>query len=486
MIKSFNKLSLFLLAIALILGINVSAQVTVSTVAGNGTAAFLDGTGTAARLWTPWAVVVDSQGNVFVGEEGGKRIRKITPTGVVTTLAGNGTSAFLNGTGTAAAFFSPLAMAIDKNDNLYVCDITRIRKVTPAGVVTTFAGNGVAQIIDGPAAQASFSNLSGITIDVDGNLYVSDNYISESGDNEITSIRKITPAGMVSTFSTAVYYPANLTTDASKNLYVVDGDDQIIKITPLGVASTYIASGTFGTPLGLAMHSSGNLYVSISGNNRIYKVSPTKVAKLVAGTGAALPFTDGSGTTATFNYPTGLAFNASSELYVADPFNHRIRKVIDLSVLPVAFTSLNAQLSASNQLQVQWQTTSEANNKQFVVQASVNGSSWTNLGTVASKAANGNSSEVIAYTATYQLGQLALAGIGFLGFLFLPVVRNRMARLAMIVLVVAMAASCAKQNDSFADLKVQSKAGQSIYVRVAQVDYNGTTTYSDPIVVKGK
>lgn len=481
MIKSFNKLSLSLLAIALILGINVYAQVTVSTVAGNGTAAYLDGTGTAARFWTPWAVVVDSQGNVFVGEEGGKRIRKITPTGVVTTLAGNGTSAFLNGTGTAAAFFGPTAMAIDKNDNLYVCDRTRIRKVTPAGVVTTFAGNGVAQITDGPAAQASFNSLVGITIDTDGNLFVSD-----LGDNDITPIRKITPAGVVSTFSTAVYYPANLTTDASKNLYVVDGDDQIIKITPLGVASTYIASGTFGSPFGLAMHSSGNLYVSISGSNRIYKVSPTKVAKLVAGTGAALPFTDGSGATATFYYPTGLAFNASSELYVADPFNHRIRKVIDLSVLPVAFTSLNAQLSASNQLQVQWQTTSEANNKQFVVQASVNGRSWTNLGTVASKAANGNSSEVIAYTATYQLGQLALAGIGVLGFLFLPAVRNRMARLAMIVLVVAMVTSCAKQNESFADLKVQSKAGQSIYVRIAQVDYNGTTTYSDPIVVKGK
>ncbi|MEO8885849.1 MAG: hypothetical protein ABI367_07275 [Mucilaginibacter sp.] len=158
----------------------------VTTFAGNITSATIDGTGTSASFKSPTGICIDSKGNIFVSDNAANVIRKITPAGVVTTFAGNGTKGFVDGTGTAASFSIPQGMTIDALDNLYIADSGNyaIRKVTPNGVVTTVAGTGKFGFVNGPGATAQFSMLIDVAVDKQGNLYV--------GDTGNRQIRKIT------------------------------------------------------------------------------------------------------------------------------------------------------------------------------------------------------------------------------------------------------------------------------------------------------
>jgi len=133
-----------------------------------------DGTGSAARFNDPTSVAVDAAGNLFVADRGNHLIRKITPAGVVTTIAGNGTAGYANGQGSAASFNDLEAIVIDKDGYLYVTDTNMIRKITPDGTVSVFAGQQSHGSADGPAATASFFNCRGLTMDPLGNFYVSD------------------------------------------------------------------------------------------------------------------------------------------------------------------------------------------------------------------------------------------------------------------------------------------------------------------------
>lgn len=157
----------------------------VSTLAGNGTVGNADGNGAAARFRTPFGVAVDPQGNVYVADYGNDRIRKITPAGVVTTLAG-GNSGYQDGVGAAARFSGPRGVAADAQGNVYVADAGnhRIRKITPDGTVTTIAGS-TQGYADGPALQARFSDPSTVVVDAQGNIYV--------GDSGNYRVRKISP-----------------------------------------------------------------------------------------------------------------------------------------------------------------------------------------------------------------------------------------------------------------------------------------------------
>ena len=226
------------------------------------------------------------------------RIRKITPADriedrVVSTFAGSGTEGSGNGTGTAAQFSNPFGVAVDSRGNVYVGDANNhlIRKITPAGVVSTLAGTGIRGHADGTGTEAQFNLPSGVAVDSSGNVYV--------GDYDNHRIRKITPAGMVSTFAgtgirgyadgtgttAQFYYPAGLAVDSSGNVYVVDhGSHRIRKITPAGVVTTFAGTGTkgfangdgtkaqFNNPTGVAVDSSGNFYVADSDNHRIRKI----------------------------------------------------------------------------------------------------------------------------------------------------------------------------------------------------------------------
>ncbi|MFI5163229.1 MAG: NHL repeat-containing protein [Sphingobacteriales bacterium] len=168
----------------------------VSTIAGKtGVAGAADGLDTAARFNLPESLAVDASGNIYVADNGNNLIRKITPAGMVSTLAGNGKAGFADGTGAAASFNSPFGIAVDGAGNIYVADSgnNRIRKITPAGAVSTFAGSSAKGAHDATGGAATFNTPSGVCVDMAGNVWVADE------NNNL--IRKITTAGTVSTIA---------------------------------------------------------------------------------------------------------------------------------------------------------------------------------------------------------------------------------------------------------------------------------------------
>ena len=149
---------------------------TVTTLAGSGTAGYADGNGLSASFRYPYGVAVDGSGNVYVADSFNNRIRKITPSGTVTTLAGSGTAGYADGNGTSASFRSPWGVAVDGSGNVYVADTSndRIRKITPGGTVTTLAGSGIAGYADGNGTSAAFRGPIGVAVDGSGDVYVAD------------------------------------------------------------------------------------------------------------------------------------------------------------------------------------------------------------------------------------------------------------------------------------------------------------------------
>ncbi|MGZ3765681.1 MAG: NHL repeat-containing protein [Mucilaginibacter sp.] len=174
----------------------ISPAGVVSTLAGTGAAGADNGAGTKATFNLPEGVAVDGSGNVYVADNGNNLIRKITPDGTVSTLAGSGSAGSANGTGVAASFNSPFGIAVDASGNVYVADAgnNQIRKISPAGVVTTFAGSGIKGAGNATGAAASFNTPSGVAVDAAGNVYVA--------DENNNMIRKITAAGVVTTLAT--------------------------------------------------------------------------------------------------------------------------------------------------------------------------------------------------------------------------------------------------------------------------------------------
>lgn len=312
----------------------------VSTFAGS-TFGFTNGTGINAQFKFPSDVAFDAAGNIYVADQENHVIRKVTPAGVVTTFTGKGSGDFADGSSTEATFSSPVGLAFDGSGNLIVADYhnSKIRKITPNGTVSTIAGD-TGGYADGTGSAANFSGPAGLAIDASGNIFV-----AEEGNHKI---RKVTPAGVVTTFagsgsgfadgtgtSAAFNLPTALAFDASGNLFVADfGNHMIRKITPAGVVSKYagsmegytdgpVATALFKRPYGLAFDTDGNLFVSEF--NKIRKITPAGIVSTVAGSNPGLA--DGPGSTALFSKPRGLAFDASGNLFVADQYNHRIRKV---------------------------------------------------------------------------------------------------------------------------------------------------------------
>jgi sugar lactone lactonase YvrE len=323
---------------------NFTYTIIVSTLAGGGTAGFADGSGTTAQFNFPSRLATDAQGNIYVADVYNNRIRKITPAGIVSTLAGSSTAGFADGNGAAALFDHPYGVAVDPQGNIYVADTWnhRIRKITPAGVVSTVAGS-TAGSADGSGISAQFSYPAGLATDAQGNIYVAD-----ASNNRI---RKISPAGVVSTLAGSTggfadgsgtaaqfQYPSGVATDAQGNIYVADAsNNRIRKITAAGVVSTIAGNSVAGfadgnlsiarfyNPLGIATDTHGNIYVADAANNRIREISPAGVVSTLAG--STVGFADGSGSNAKFYTPAGIASDAKGNIYVADTYNHRIRLI---------------------------------------------------------------------------------------------------------------------------------------------------------------
>lgn len=325
----------------------------VTTLAGTaGQVGSDDGTGAAARFDFPAGIRRDTSGTLYVADLNNGTVRKISPGGVVTTLAGAARHfGSTDGSGTTARFQSPGGIAADSAGNLYIADVDNntIRKVSPAGLVETLAGTaGQSGGIDGPGALATFSSPIAIAIDTSGNLYVAD-----SGNS---TVRKVTAGGAVSTFAGAAGQagstdgigaaarfssPSGIATDSSGNVYVADaGNHNIRKITSVGAVTTFAGSAgqagsvdavgpaaRFNAPFGIAADPTGVLYVADAGNSTVRVITPAGVVSTLAGAAGEVGSTDGIGATARFAHPLYVAVDPTGQVYVADTFNNSIRKI---------------------------------------------------------------------------------------------------------------------------------------------------------------
>jgi sugar lactone lactonase YvrE len=354
------------------------SDLSVTTLAGvAGQRQSTNGSGTAARFFGPSGLAVDSSGNLVLADAYNNLIRTVSSAGVAATIAGNPLSSPNNpvntgstdGTGIFAQFnmgfaltsgdpygapistnIGAVSIGLDSSGNAYIADTLNntVRKVTPAGVVTTIAGTaGSLGSTDATGTAARFNSPAGLTIDTAGNIYVAD-----TGNN---LIRKITPAGVVTTLAGTVHFtgsddgvgtqatfgaPYGIVVDPAGNLYVADNNyHNIRKIAPNGTVTTLAGRagskgssdgiGTqarFNSPSGIAIDKSGNLYVADTGNNLIRMITPAGAVTTIAGTAGASGSADGAGATARFNNPNGIAVDSSGTVYISDTDNQTIRK----------------------------------------------------------------------------------------------------------------------------------------------------------------
>jgi len=277
----------------------------ITTVAGNGTygsgSSGDNGPAVDAQLLQPTGVTTDAAGNIYFAEFGNNRIRKVAAsTGIITTVAGNGTQGYSgdNGPATSASLALPASVAVDQNGNLYIADSlnNRIRKVDGNGVITSVAGNGVAGYAgdNGPASSAQLSLPRGVSLDAKGNLLIADygNFV----------IRQVATSGVITTIAGG-------------------------KVPTMGNNGP-ATSALFSQPSGIAVDSSGNLYVADSYNQVVRKKDAvTGIITIVAGGGTGNPGDGGPATGATLGMPSAVAFDAAGNLYIADVSNGKIRKV---------------------------------------------------------------------------------------------------------------------------------------------------------------
>jgi sugar lactone lactonase YvrE len=322
----------------------------VTTVAGQaGQTSTTDGQGAEARFDDPFAAAVDPGGVVYVADSAAHVIRRITLDGAVTTYAGSpGSYGSADGTGAAARFYSPFGVAVDSAGNVYVSDSFNhtVRKITAGGVVTTLAGSAQSGgKTDGAGTAARFDQPFGIAVDANGNVYVS--------DATANTIRKITSAGVVSTLaglagtpgsadgtgtSARFAVPYAVAVDTTGTIFVVDhGNHTIRQVTANGVVTTLAgtagsagsADGTgaaarFRYPSGVTVDREGNVFVADTDNHLIRQITPSGEVTTVGGSGNP-GSTDGVGTAARFFNPKGVAADAAGRIYVADRSNHTIR-----------------------------------------------------------------------------------------------------------------------------------------------------------------
>jgi serine/threonine protein kinase, bacterial len=319
----------------------------VTTVAGNGLMGSVNGKGTAASFANLMGITVDENGNIYIADSHNNLIRKISPEGLVTTLAGNGSPGSSDGIGNSASFFYPAGIAVDRSGWIYVADThnSLIRKISPEGKVTTLVGMRPNPTKAGKFDTVKFDNPSGITVDLNGNIYLAD-WAKDL-------VRKISPGGIVTDLAgngnpgskdgqgptSSFYLPEGIAVDAKGDVFVADTYNNMIrKINPNGVVATFAGkkekgsrdgrgpAASFLHPAGLAIDKNENLYVADVGNNKIRKITPDGDVTTFAGTGMR-GSANGQVGTATFYRPFGVAVDKGGNVYVADYQNNLVRKI---------------------------------------------------------------------------------------------------------------------------------------------------------------
>jgi uncharacterized protein (TIGR03437 family) len=355
-----GRLPLFVLPVACLLltAWPALSQGNIVTIAGNGSAAFSGdgGPATAASLNHPRTLVIDSSGNVYISDVDNLRVRRVTPAGIISTIAGNGLPGSSGDGGPAvdASLSSMLGLALDNAGNLYIADSgnRRVRKVTSAGIISTVAGTGVQGFSGdgGPATNAQLNTPASIIFSA-GNLYISDSSNQRirrvSSDGTITTVAGNGVTGFSGDGGPAtgasLAFPLGMAMDSGGNLYVADGNNnRVRRISPAGVITTVAGDGvghfagdlgpatsaSLNVPEDVAFDGAGNLFIADAGNNRVRKVDSSGLISTLAGTGEnGFSGDGGPATAAMLNFPWGLTTDATGSVYVADRVNNRVRVV---------------------------------------------------------------------------------------------------------------------------------------------------------------
>lgn len=291
--------------VALFMSNIAQSQYMVSTYAGIGTAGLENGDVSVAQFKQSYGICKDKLGNIFVADNGNNCIRKITPQGIVSTFAGSPTAGYKNGSVDSALFNLPAGVCVDDLGNVYVADLgnQRIRKINTSGIVSTVAGSGIAGFNDGIGLAAQFNYPRGICIDKNYNLYV--------GDSWNHRIRKIATNGTVTTYA---------------------GGGTAIGIQSVGayIDATNTAA-RFYTPSGVTVDTTGNLYVADAFNHRIRKIDTSGIVSTVVGSGPTGQgqggYLDGNALSSRLNVPTEVFVDSLNNLYIGDTFGNRVRKM---------------------------------------------------------------------------------------------------------------------------------------------------------------
>lgn len=323
----------------------VSDIVVVQTVAGSGTAGYLDGPAASAAFNAPSDVVLDGKGGAWISERNNNRIRRLLPGGVVSTAAGAGTKGYLDGLATSAQFSGPEDLALDAKGDVLIADTGnhRIRHLSAAGVVSTLAGSGAPGWQDGAASSAKFNAPSGIALDTNGQLVIAD-----TANNRL---RLLSATGQVSTLAgtgsagfndgpasqAQLSGPSGLAIDANGVIYFTDSNNHRVRKLAAGTVSTVAGGGAgfadgpaaqaaFHSPRGLALDPAGGIVVADRLNHRIRHIDAMGVVSTLAGSGAK-GFADGMAAASAWNEPGDIGLDAAGHAWVVDGLNHRLRKV---------------------------------------------------------------------------------------------------------------------------------------------------------------
>ncbi len=380
------KKLLILFVIPLSLSLVHAQSYNIYTIAGNGTGGYSGdgGTATAAELFGPRGIGVDALGNIYIADNGNLVIRKVNTSGIITTIAGNGSSSdtaglFIGngGPATAAELDGPWGVAPDGSGNLYIGDIydERVLKVNTSGIISDFAGGGSNLGIDGwgdggPATAADVDAPMGVELDAYGNVYSTDDDGRIREVNTSGIINCIAGIGYSSGFSgdggpatdAEITSPTGIALDGFGNLYIADiYNNRIRKVNTNGIISTIAGDSTDGfsgdggaatlaelsRPTGVAVDAIGNVYIVDWLNARIRMVNTGGIISTIAGQSAGGYSGDGGPATAAELSPWGIALNGSGNIYIADYGNSRIRILI-----PTSATGINKQDIEEEQVKV--------------------------------------------------------------------------------------------------------------------------------------
>jgi hypothetical protein len=378
---SFLSLFCILMLYAVMPSAVQAAPGDIVTIAGGGTGGLGDdGLATSATLSYPTRVSIDISGNIYIADYANNRIRKVDHnSGIITTVAGNGTAGYSgdNGPATSASLRSPLGVSVDASGNIYIADTdnNRIRKVDISGTISTLAGNGTPTFAgdNGPATSASLNFPVGVSVDTSGNIYIADT------DNH--RIRKVDISGTISTLAgngtptfagdggdatlASLNLPTSVSVNDSGNIYIADfANNRIREVYSSGTITTVAGNGTVTysgdgvpatsaslyAPYGVAVDALGNIFIADTFHSRVRKVDTLGIITTVTGNGTwAFSGDNGPAASAAVNRPYGVLVDAAENIYIADTYNNRIRKVLALapsinvtdSIAPISDLQMN-------------------------------------------------------------------------------------------------------------------------------------------------